>query len=142
MSKKILRLALTSPEKVSSTLAREVLNNSKSKLVEIGPFTMLGQIDPDLSEVITVGTSGVGDSIDDLIRYISRKKTAYAKKRAAMIKEAPYQKEYPLTKKAELSRAANKNITARNVALAAALFPWSLAIAGGAYLLNKGNSDS
>jgi hypothetical protein len=59
-----------------------------------------------------------------------------------MIKEAPYQKEYPLTKKAELSRAANKNITARNVALAAALFPWSLVIGGGAYLLNRDKSDS
>jgi len=34
------------------------------------------------------------------------------------------------------------NPTARKAALAAALFPWSLAIGGGAYLLGKNNSDS
>ena len=33
------------------------------------------------------------------------------------------------------------NPTARKAALAAALFPWSLAIGGGAYLLGKNNSD-
>lgn len=34
------------------------------------------------------------------------------------------------------------NPTARKAALAAALFPWTLAVGGGAYLLGKNNSDS
>ena len=34
------------------------------------------------------------------------------------------------------------NPTARKAAVAAALFPWTLAVGGGAYLLGKRNSDS
>lgn len=142
MSKELLKVALQQPEKIASPLARSLLSDLESKVVNVGPFRILGQIQPDIAQLITGGEAGIDAALDDLIRHYRRKKTAYAKKRAAMIKEAPYQKEYPLTKKAELSRAAKKNLTARNIALAAALFPWSLAIAGGAYLLNKGNSDS
>ena len=39
-------------------------------------------------------------------------------------------------------KSITDNPTARKAALAAALFPWTLAAGGGAYLLGKNNSDS
>ena len=73
----------------------------------------------------------------------ARNKIAYSrKKRAAMIKEAPFKNEYPLTKRVKQAGKLMDNSTARKAALAAALFPWSLAIGGGAYMLGKANSDS
>ena len=43
----------------------------------------------------------------------------------------------PVAKKSRMD-----NPTARKAALAAALFPWTLAVGGGAYLVGKNNSDS
>ena len=47
------------------------------------------------------------------------------------------EKVIPVAKKSVMD-----NPTARNAAIAAALFPWTLAAGGGAYLLSKNNSDS